>query len=118
VCAIVRNSHERDLLLVPFLRHGLAAGYKCVVSLPGHDPSTAILAIDGGIDVDRCRRLRQLELLGHPGPSEVRGTSDGSDLMHCWGEAVSDAAGDGYPAIHLSAPPTGRRARNRPTSTH
>jgi hypothetical protein len=58
VCAIVRNRRERDRLLVPFLEHGLIAGYKCLVSLPGQDVTTAIHAIGGGIDVDSCRRRR------------------------------------------------------------
>jgi hypothetical protein len=97
VCAIVSDRRERDRLLGSFLRDGLTAGYRCFFKVPERDPWRAAHAVGSGIDVDRYRQERQLELLG----DEYHGhAQDGCSMGMIVGlghDILPDPADDGFP---------------------
>lgn len=47
ICAFYRRPDERDAIMLPFLRDGLAAGHKCVCVVDSCEPAHVREALDG-----------------------------------------------------------------------
>jgi hypothetical protein len=101
VCAIARHRRERDLLLTRFLEHGLVSGWKCLVSMPGEDPDSAVPQIESAVDFARYRDERQLEVVADD-PASPRSNTTRIGL---WSNLASAAADEGYFVTQVGATP-------------
>ncbi|MDQ1485877.1 MAG: hypothetical protein QOJ62_1570, partial [Actinomycetota bacterium] len=50
LCAVYVGAHQRDEVLLPFLRAGLLAGDKCVAVVDDATPVDALNALRPGVD--------------------------------------------------------------------
>jgi hypothetical protein len=116
VCAIVSDRRERDRLSGSFLRDGLTAGYRCFFKVPERDPWQAAHAVGGGIDVNRCRAERQLELLGDSYHGHVQDGCSMGMIVGLWHDVLPDT-GDGFPTADGCAETAWWRPRLPDTDT-
>src|SRR5580700_7981179 len=61
ICALFSGERERDQILIPFLRAGLASGDKCICVVDGTDPGEIIAAL--GPAGEAAASGKQLEVI-------------------------------------------------------
>jgi hypothetical protein len=54
VCAFYPSLAERDEILIPYLREGVAAGDKCVCVVDATDPEAVLAALGTEVDLGAC----------------------------------------------------------------
>ena len=64
ICALYRERHERDDVLMPFLREGLSLGHKCLVGLYEQDTGPILDAIGDDLNAREAVSTGQLEVIG------------------------------------------------------
>jgi hypothetical protein len=94
ICAMYVGEKEREAIVTPFLRAGLAAGDKCICVLdPAHHPSMRAAL---GEDVDDSIASEQLALLGQADTYLRSGSFSVSEMIDFWNEAVGQAIDGGH----------------------
>jgi hypothetical protein len=63
VCAFYRGPAQRDELLVPFLREGIAAGDKCICVMDDPDTERVLAPLSESVDVAASLRTGQFDLM-------------------------------------------------------
>ena len=63
ICALFSGERERDQILVPFLRAGLASGDKCICVVDGTDPGDIVAALGPAGEAAASAACKQLEVI-------------------------------------------------------
>jgi hypothetical protein len=89
VCSFYHGIAERDDVLLPFLRAGLAAGDKCICVLDGSDLEAVLGDLRGGLKPAK----HQLDVLPVEGVYLRTGAFVPDRMLDFWDETVSAALG-------------------------
>src|ERR1700733_7057961 len=68
ICAFYRGATQRDELLLPYLREGLAAGDKCICVTDDPCAGKAVCALAGELGIDIGSSSAQLQPIGSASP--------------------------------------------------
>jgi hypothetical protein len=97
VCAFYHGIPERDDVLLPFLRAGLAAGDKCICILDRSDLDAVLGDLRGGFEGGFAPAKDQLDVLPAEGVYLRTGAFVPDRMLDFWHETVSAALGaDGF----------------------
>jgi hypothetical protein len=97
LCAFYHGISERDAVLLPFLRAGLAAGDKCICVLDGSDLDAVGGDLESGLRGGLMPAKRQLDLLPADQTYLRAGTFLPDRMLDFWEDNVSAALGaDGF----------------------
>jgi hypothetical protein len=91
ICALFSGERERNQILVPFLRAGLASGDKCICVVDGTIPGEIVAALG---PVGRAAALtagKQLEVIGASDLYLRSGRFSADEVIGAWKAAISDA---------------------------
>jgi hypothetical protein len=95
VCAFYRGIAERDELLIPYLRDGLASGDRCVCVVDACDPETVLARLGSVIDVAAPLAGRQLDVLSSRDTYLLGGGFSTDRMLDFWRTQVAAAIDDG-----------------------
>ncbi|MDB5065761.1 MAG: protein kinase family protein [Chloroflexi bacterium] len=91
ICAFYRGLRDRDRVLIPYLRAGLAAGDKCLCVVDATDPESVLAELRCDLDVDRRVAAHQLDVLASQHTYLDGGAFRTDRMIEFWDEAVSSA---------------------------
>jgi hypothetical protein len=106
LCAIYLHHRERDDVLLPYLRDGLARGDKCLVAISEADSANLLASITGDIDVPGCVASGQLEIRTSTDPVLRSGRVAIQQAIAFWDTKVRAALAEGYTLVRLGAEAT------------
>ena len=89
ICALFSGERERDQILIPFLRAGLASGDKCICVVDDTDPGEIIAAL--GAAGQEAAAGKQLEVIRSCDMYLRSGRFRADEVIGAWKAAVADA---------------------------
>ena len=92
MCALYVGTHQRDELLLPFVRAGLLAGGKCVVVLDHATPNDALDVLRPGVDATKYLQSKQLLVCTSADTYLREGRFEAQRALDFW-SGVADATG-------------------------
>lgn len=95
VCAFYHGLAERDDVLLPYLRTGLAAGEKCIYVIDERNPDSVVGDLQGGLGEGAKQAKPQLEVFTSDRAGMRTGAFDADLMLELWHDAVSSALDDG-----------------------
>jgi hypothetical protein len=95
VCAFYHGLAERDDVLLPFLRAGLAAGEKCIYVIDERNPDAVAGSLRDVLRGEPTSTDPQLEVFTSERAGMRTGAFDTDNMLELWRQAVSSAIGDG-----------------------
>jgi MEDS: MEthanogen/methylotroph, DcmR Sensory domain len=95
VCAFYHGVAERDDVLLPFLRTGLAAGEKCIYVVDERNPDAVVGDLRDALRDGPTDTRPQLEVFTSDDAGMRTGAFDTDNMLALWQEAVSSALDDG-----------------------
>ena len=109
ICAFYRGPTQRDELLLPYLREGLAAGDKCICVTDDPGAGAAVCDLAGEFGIDLASSSAQLQ----PMDSESTYLSGGrfaiEKMIGFWDQAMTAAVSrDGFDFVRAAGEMTGR----------
>jgi hypothetical protein len=97
VCAFYHGIPDRDEVLLPFLRAGLAAGDKCICVLDGSDPDRILGEVRAGPGAELKPAAHQLDVLAVEQAYLLTGSFASDRMLDFWDDNVSAALrADGF----------------------
>jgi len=96
VCAFYPGLPERDEILIPYLREGVAAGEKCVCVVDATDPEAVLAALGTEVDLGACLDRQQLEVQRSQDTYLRGGGFSTQAMLDFWDTAVGGAVAAGY----------------------
>jgi hypothetical protein len=96
LCAFYRGLAERDEILIPFLRHGLQRGDKCICVVDATDPETVLAALAAGDDDATLLGDGRLEVHGSRETYLRGGRFSTGSMLTFWEDALDSAVAGGY----------------------
>jgi MEDS: MEthanogen/methylotroph, DcmR Sensory domain len=84
VCGFYYGDEERDAMLMPFLRHGLRAGDKCLAVVDSTRPADVVAGIGTELDAEGCLQSGQLELYDSAETYLRTGAFDPERMIEFW----------------------------------
>ena len=95
LCGLYVGAEQRDELVVPFLRTGLAAGDKCICVVDGSEPGDVLAAVGpSGVEVQRGGG-KQLDVMRSADLYLRSGRFSAPEIISAWKAAISEAMYDG-----------------------
>ena len=91
ICGVFSGEQERDQILVPFLRAGLASGDKCICVIDGTAPGQIVSALGPGGEAAALTAGKQLEVIGASEMYLRSGRFSADEVIGVWKAAISDA---------------------------
>ena len=89
ICALFSGDQERDQILIPFLRAGLASGDKCICVVDGTDPGEIVAALGPAGQV--AASGKQLEVIRSCDMYLRSGRFRADEVIGTWKAAIADA---------------------------
>ena len=89
ICALFSGERERDQILIPFLRAGLASGDKCICVVDGTDPGEIVAALGPAGQV--AASGKQLEVIRSCDMYLRSGRFRADEVIGAWKAAIADA---------------------------
>jgi hypothetical protein len=89
ICALFSGERERDQILIPFLRAGLASGDKCICVVDGTDPGEIVAAL--GPAGQAAASGKQLEVIRSRDMYLRSGRFRADEVIGSWKAAIADA---------------------------
>jgi hypothetical protein len=96
VCAFYPTLAERDEILVPYLREGLAAGDKCICVVDATSPEAVLAAVGPDVDLAGCLSRRQLEVERSQDTYLTGGRFSTEAMLDFWEHSVGSALAEGF----------------------
>lgn len=97
LCGFYYGDEERDALLLPFLRGGLASGDKCVAVLDSAPVERVVAEVTAGLDADALIESGQLELYGSAQTYLLGGSFVPDRMIEFWEQmAVDNSARESF----------------------
>ena len=97
ICAFYRGPTQRDELLLPYLREGLAAGDKCICVTDDPTAGEAVRALGAEFGIDTTSSSAQLQPMDSGSTYLSGGCFTIEKMMGFWNDNMSDAVGrDGF----------------------
>jgi hypothetical protein len=96
VCAFYRGEDERDAIMMPFLRTGLAAGNRCVCVVDTSEPSVIANRL-------RDDELERLDLMRSADAYFPNGRFDAAAMLAFWIRMLDGAVTDGESLVRIIA---------------
>jgi hypothetical protein len=96
VCAFYPSLADRDEILIPYLREGLAAGDKCICVVDATDPETVLAAVGAEEDLGSRLEGHQLDVQRSQDTYLRGGAFSTSAMLDFWDRAVSGAVEGGF----------------------
>jgi len=107
LCLIYESQEEQFAAVVPFIRHGLAAGQRCVYVADDNTVDAVGAALrSGGVDVDAESARGALRILTKPESYLRDGRFDPDGMIALLGEATAAAKADGFSALRATGETT------------
>ena len=91
ICGVFSGEAERDQILIPFLRAGLASGDKCICVVDGTTPGEIVAALGSPGQAAALTAGKQLEVIGSPDLYMRSGRFLADEVIGAWKAAVSAA---------------------------
>jgi len=91
ICALFSGERERDQILVPFLRAGLASGDKCICVVDGTDPAEIIAALGPAGEAAASTAGKQLEVIRSCDMYLRSGRFRADEVIATWKAVIADA---------------------------
>jgi MEDS: MEthanogen/methylotroph, DcmR Sensory domain len=95
LCAFYRKPAERDLILIPFLAGGLAAGSRCTCVVDSCSPADVLTALADRTDVDQHLADGRLEVLDSDETYFAKGGFLPEEMLKFWEGKAAASAGTG-----------------------
>jgi hypothetical protein len=89
ICALFSGDQERDQILIPFLRVGLASGDKCICVVDGTDPGEIVAALGPAGQV--AASGKQLEVIRSRDMYLRSGRFLADEVIGTWKAVIADA---------------------------
>jgi hypothetical protein len=89
VCGFYYGDHERDAILLPFLRGGLLAGDKCLAVVDSTAPADVVAGLGPGFDGEELLATGQLELYDSSQTYLRSGAFDPEEMITFWEEQAA-----------------------------
>jgi hypothetical protein len=91
ICALFSGERERDQILIPFLRAGLASGDKCICVVDGTAPGEIIAALGPAGEAAASAACKQLEVIRSCDMYLRSGRFLADEVIGSWKAAIADA---------------------------
>jgi len=91
ICALFSGERERDQILVPFLRAGLASGDKCICVVDGTDPGEIVAALGPAGQAAASAADKQLEVIRSCDMYLRSGRFLADEVIGAWKAVIADA---------------------------
>jgi hypothetical protein len=91
ICGVYSGETERDQILIPFLRAGLAAGDKCICVVDGTPPVQIIATLGPEGEAAALTSSKQLEVIGASEMYLRSGRFSADEVIGVWKAAIADA---------------------------
>ena len=91
ICGVFSGEEERDQVLIPFLRAGLASGDKCICVIDGTAPGQIVSTLGPGGEAAALTAGKQLEVIGAAEMYLRSGRFSADEVIGVWKAAISDA---------------------------
>ena len=91
ICALFSGERERDQMLIPFLRAGLASGDKCICVVDGTDPGEVVAALGPAGEAAASAPGKQLEVIRSCDMYLRSGRFRADEVIGAWKAAIADA---------------------------
>jgi hypothetical protein len=91
ICALFSGERERDQILIPFLRAGLASGDKCICVVDGTDPGEIVAALGPAGEAAASAAGKQLEVIRSCDMYLRSGRFRADEVIGTWKAAIADA---------------------------
>ena len=91
ICALFSGERERDQILVPFLRAGLASGDKCICVIDGTAPVEIIAALGPAGEAAASAACKQLEVIRSCDMYLRSGRFLADEVIGAWKAVIADA---------------------------
>jgi hypothetical protein len=91
ICGVFSGEAERDQVLIPFLRAGLASGDKCICVVDGTAPAEIVAALGSPGQAAALTAGKQLEVIGASDLYMRSGRFLADEVIGAWKAAVSAA---------------------------
>ena len=98
VCVFYPSLAERDEILIPFLREGVAAGDKCVMIVDSDEPAAVLSAFGPEVDLQQSG----LEVLRSQDTYFSDGYFSGEAMLSFWDRTMSAALSEGFTFARLA----------------
>jgi hypothetical protein len=95
ICGLYSGEAQRDRIVIPFLKAGLASGDKCICVVDGTDPAHIVATIDVEADVMDLTAKKQLEVIRARDMYLRSGGFSADEIISTWKAAMSDVMYDG-----------------------
>jgi hypothetical protein len=95
ICGLYSTEAQRDQIMLPFLRAGLAAGDKCICVVDGAESHQVVAALDAHVDAGSCIATKQLEVICAPDMYLRSGGFSANEVIGSWKAAIADVMYDG-----------------------
>jgi hypothetical protein len=103
MCGLYRGREERDGILLPFLREGLAAGDKCICVVDSEAPAHVADALDMEPTVRASLESHQFALFSSMETYFDTGSFSAERMVAFWTGVLETALTDGYPLVRAIA---------------
>jgi DcmR-like sensory protein len=90
ICGVFSGERERDQVLIPFLRAGLASGDKCICVIDGTSPEEIVATLGPGGEAATLTAGKQLEVIGAADMYLRSGRFSADEVIGAWKAAISD----------------------------
>ena len=91
ICALFSGERERDQILIPFLRAGLASGDKCICVVDGTPPGEIVAALGPAGEAAASAACKQLEVIRSCDMYLRSGRFRADEVIGAWKAAIADA---------------------------
>jgi hypothetical protein len=91
ICALFSGEQERDQILIPFLRAGLASGDKCICVVDGTDPAEIVAALGPAGEAAASAAGKQLEVIRSCDMYLRSGRFRADEVIGTWKAVIADA---------------------------
>jgi hypothetical protein len=91
ICGVFSGERERDHVLIPFLKAGLASGDKCICVVDGTAPEEVVATLGLADEAAAATASRQLEVISASQMYLRSGRFSADEVIGIWKAAISDA---------------------------
>ena len=90
LCGLYAGVHQRDEMLLPFLRAGLDSGDKCICIVDGTEPAEIIAALGAPAGDSSAAGIKQLDVMRATDTYLRSGTFSAAEAIAVWKAAISE----------------------------
>jgi MEDS: MEthanogen/methylotroph, DcmR Sensory domain len=96
ICAFYPSLAERDEILLPYLKQGLAAGDKCICVVDETDPGIVLARLEAEFDVETPLESRQLDVQRSEETYLCGGGFSAEVMLDFWDRSIGAAFDGGF----------------------